>query len=226
MPPLSWRVHSATCSDKMRSCSICKALNVNHFSSERSQLRWFDHVSRMSLETLARQVLLAALTRKRPRVRPKTRWSGYTSDMGVVRIFSRRGPLGDFSKIFPGGSQKWWNFFFSHSKLRNQTFLLKILMSKWPWPPLPPPSDAPDLRPCFVPSWCRASRTVWDFCWPWRMSSPPMSTGPATFPEGADRRMNIRGSIHDNQVIFHIKPTSWFRFHCYKTHLSASNCLQ
>ena len=156
MPPLSWRVHSATCSDKMRSCNICKALNVNHFSSERSQLRWFDHVSRMSLETLARQVLLAALTRKRPRVRPKTRWSGYASDMGVVRIFSRCGPLGDFSKIFPGGSQKWWNFFFSHSKLRNQTFLLKILISKWPWPPLPPPFRRPWsptlLRPVLVSS--------------------------------------------------------------------------
>jgi len=45
--------------------------------------------------------------------------------MGVGRIFTE-GKLGDFSKIFLGGDQKWQNLFFSHSKLRKQPFFAKI----------------------------------------------------------------------------------------------------
>ena len=29
------------------------------------------------------------------------------------------------------------------------------------------------LWPCLVPSWCGASRTIWNFCWPWGISSLP-----------------------------------------------------
>jgi len=42
---------------------------------ERSQLRWFGHLSRMSHEKLVRQVVSATLTGKPPRDRPRTRWS-------------------------------------------------------------------------------------------------------------------------------------------------------
>ena len=58
------------------------------------------------------------------------------------------------------------------------------------------------LRPCLVPSWCRASRTIWDFCWPWGISSPPMATGLATLARGkTGTKMNNRDSIHDNAQI-------------------------
>jgi len=47
-----------TLSDKMHSYEICKALNVELLIRiERSQLRWFGHLSRMPQERLVRQVL-------------------------------------------------------------------------------------------------------------------------------------------------------------------------
>jgi len=56
----------------MRSCAICRTLNVEPLLRiERSQLRWFGHVSRMSQKRLSMQVQLATLTDKRPRGRPK-----------------------------------------------------------------------------------------------------------------------------------------------------------
>jgi len=48
-----------TLRDKVRNCEIRKALRI-----ERSQLRWFGHVSRMLQERLARQVLLATFEEK------------------------------------------------------------------------------------------------------------------------------------------------------------------
>jgi len=76
------RVHGVTLRDKVSSCGILRVLNVEPLLRiERSQLCWFDHVSRMSHERLARHVLLAKLTGKRPRGRPRSRWSGYISDL-------------------------------------------------------------------------------------------------------------------------------------------------
>jgi len=69
------RVHGVTLRDKVRSCEIRKALNVEPLlRTERSQLRWFGHVPRMSQETL-----LATPTGKRPRGRALitfVTWSG------------------------------------------------------------------------------------------------------------------------------------------------------
>ena len=49
-----------TLRDKMRSCEIPRALNVEPLLRiDRSQLRWFSYVSRMSQKRLARQILLA-----------------------------------------------------------------------------------------------------------------------------------------------------------------------
>jgi len=49
-----------------------------------------------------------------------------------------------------------------------------------------PRLGAPDLewlhlQPCLVPSWCGASRTVWDFSWPWGISIPWLAD-PANLP--------------------------------------------
>jgi len=38
------------------------------------------------------------------------------------------------------------------------------------------------LRTCAVPSWCGASRTIWDCCWQWG-NSTPRAAAPATSPE-------------------------------------------
>jgi len=62
------RVH-ATFRDKVRSCEFCKTLNMGPLlRMERSQLRWFGHVTRMSQEILARPVLLAEPTECGPEV--------------------------------------------------------------------------------------------------------------------------------------------------------------
>ena len=77
-----WRVHGVTFREKVRSCEIFKTLNVGPLHwIERSQLRWFDHVVRMSHEKFARHVLLAPPTKESTRVRPRTRWNDYISDL-------------------------------------------------------------------------------------------------------------------------------------------------
>jgi len=70
---LRWKVHS---------CEIPRALNAEPLLRiDRSQLRWFVHVSRMSHKRLARQVLLAKQTGKWPRDSPRPSWSDYISDL-------------------------------------------------------------------------------------------------------------------------------------------------
>ena len=61
--------------DKLRSSEIRKSLNVEPLllRIERSQLRWFTHVSRISQERLSKQVLLVRIAGKRPIGRPRTR---------------------------------------------------------------------------------------------------------------------------------------------------------
>ena len=45
------RVHGVTLHDKLRSCEICRALNVEPLLRIlRSQLRWFGHVSRLPMK--------------------------------------------------------------------------------------------------------------------------------------------------------------------------------
>jgi len=45
--------------------------------------------------------------------------------------------------------------------------------------------------PLLVSSWCAASRTIRNCCWPWFISSPPRSASPVTLPrENAVMEMN------------------------------------
>ena len=72
----------------MRSSEIQKSLNIESllFPIERSQLRWFGHVSRMSQEKLPKQALLAKTNGRRAVGRPKTRWTNYIEDLGWNRL--------------------------------------------------------------------------------------------------------------------------------------------
>jgi len=82
-PPCPPRyVPGVTLRDKVRSCEICRALNVEPLVRIKiSQLRLFGHVSRTPYKRLARQALLAKPTAKRPRGRPRPRWSDCISDI-------------------------------------------------------------------------------------------------------------------------------------------------
>ena len=53
---------------------------------ERSQLRWFGHLFRMPPGSLRREVLLACPIGRRPRGRPRTRWSDYVTWLAWERL--------------------------------------------------------------------------------------------------------------------------------------------
>ena len=82
------RIEGVTLFNKVRSSEIQKSLNIEPLllRSERSQLRWFGHVSRMSQERLPKQALHAKANGRRPVGRPRTRWTDYIEDLGWNRL--------------------------------------------------------------------------------------------------------------------------------------------
>ena len=86
---------------------------------ERSQRRWFGHVSRMPHERLARQVLLAVTTGKRPRGRPRTRWNDYISNLALIPCLcggNRTSEIGVDREVFPVLLKLLWPPFSSKEK--------------------------------------------------------------------------------------------------------------
>ena len=71
------RIEGVTLFNQVRSSEIRKSLNIEPLllRIERSQLRWFGHVSRMPQERLPKQALLAKSNGRRPAGRPRTRWT-------------------------------------------------------------------------------------------------------------------------------------------------------
>ena len=74
------RIEGVTLFNKVRSSEIRKSLNIEPLllQIERSQLRWFGHVSRMPQERLPKQALHAKANGRRPELdgrRPRTRWT-------------------------------------------------------------------------------------------------------------------------------------------------------
>jgi len=81
------RVFGMTLCDKVHRSEIRKARNVEPLIRiNRSQLRWFGHVFRMSQNRLAKQVLLTTSTRKRPLGHPSTIWRDYIFDLARSRF--------------------------------------------------------------------------------------------------------------------------------------------
>ena len=62
--------------------------------------------------------------------------------MGVGRIFSKSGPLGDFSYIFPGGDKSDEIYFFPHETRKTTFFAENFKIQGGLGHPLHPPSDA------------------------------------------------------------------------------------
>ena len=62
------RIEGVTLSNKVRSFEVRKSLSIEALvlRIERSQLRWFAHVSRMPQERLPKQALLAKANGRRP----------------------------------------------------------------------------------------------------------------------------------------------------------------
>ena len=76
-----------TLRDNVRSCETRRALNVEPLfcRTEKAQIFWFDHLSRIPHKRLARQGQLAEPTEKRFRGHPRPRWSDYISDLARSR---------------------------------------------------------------------------------------------------------------------------------------------
>ena len=79
------RIEGVTMFNKVRSSEIRKSLNIEPLllRIERSQLRWFGHVSRMPRKRLPKQAILATANGRRPVGRPRTRCTDYVEDLGV-----------------------------------------------------------------------------------------------------------------------------------------------
>ena len=82
------RICGLTRLDKVKSTVIRESLNIESLllRLERSQLRWYGHVTRMSQERTARQLLYSTPNGRRPRGRPRTRWQDYVEDLGWSRL--------------------------------------------------------------------------------------------------------------------------------------------
>ena len=77
------RIEGVTLFNKVVSSEIRKSLNIESLllQIERIQLRWFGQVSRMPLERLSKQALLARANGKKTFGRPRTRWTYYIKDL-------------------------------------------------------------------------------------------------------------------------------------------------
>ena len=82
------RIEGVALFNKVRSFEIRKSLNIEPLllRIERSQRRWFGHVSRMPQESLPKQALLAKANGRRPVGRRRTRWTDYIEDLGWNRL--------------------------------------------------------------------------------------------------------------------------------------------
>ena len=91
------RIEGVTLFNKVRSFEIRKSRNIETLllRIERSQLRWFGHVSRMPQERLPKQALHAKANGKRPVGRRRTRWTDYIEDLGRNRLGLRTGEMKD-----------------------------------------------------------------------------------------------------------------------------------
>ena len=96
---ISRRVDRVTLRDKMHNCEIPKALNIEQLLRiKKSQLRLFGLLTTISQKILARQILLAAPTAKRPRSRPRTGLRDYISHLAWSHLGVESTELSDIAE--------------------------------------------------------------------------------------------------------------------------------
>ena len=82
------KVRDLSLLDKVKSIDICQSRNIEPLllCIERSQLRWYGRVTRMSHEQTAKQIMDAFPGSKRPRGQKRTRWRNYAEDLAWSRL--------------------------------------------------------------------------------------------------------------------------------------------
>ena len=83
------RTSGLTLLDKVKSADIRESLNIESllFRLEKSQLRWYGHVTRMFQERTAKKLQLCSTPiGRKPRGRSRTRWRDYVEDLSWSRL--------------------------------------------------------------------------------------------------------------------------------------------
>ena len=82
------RISGLTLLDKIKSADIRESLYIDALllRLERSKLRWYGHVTRMSQERKAKKLLCLTPIARRPRGRPRTRWRDCVEDLSWSRL--------------------------------------------------------------------------------------------------------------------------------------------
>ena len=95
------RVPGRSLRDRVRNSVTQEELGVEPLllHIERSQLRWPGHLYRIPPGCLPREVFLACPTGRRPRGRPRTRWSDYVAWMAWERLGILPEELGEASGV-------------------------------------------------------------------------------------------------------------------------------
>ena len=96
------KIEGVTLFNKVRSSDIGKSLNIEPLllGIERSQLRWFGHVSRIPQERLPKQALFVKANGRRPAVgRPRTRWTDYIENFGWNRLGPHSSEMMDVNHV-------------------------------------------------------------------------------------------------------------------------------
>ena len=83
-----WRISGLTLQDKVKSADIRESLNIESLllRLERSQMRWYGHVTQMSQKRTAKKLLCSTPIDRKPRGRPRTRLRDYVEDLSWSRL--------------------------------------------------------------------------------------------------------------------------------------------
>ena len=91
------------------------------------QLRWLGHLCRMSVGHLPWEVFLAYPAGRRPRGRPRTRWSDYVTQL----VWERLGILSEELEEMSGGrisGRKWMDGWMHCGKFYHEVKLTSLLV--------------------------------------------------------------------------------------------------
>ena len=82
------KISGLTLLDKVNKANIRESLNMKSLllRPEKSQLRWYRHVTQMYQERTAKKLLCSTPIGRRPRGRPKTRWRDYVEGFSWSRL--------------------------------------------------------------------------------------------------------------------------------------------
>ena len=101
------KVRGLSLLDKVKSTDIHQSLNIKPLllCIEQLQLCWYGHVTQMSHEQTAKQLMGALPSDKRPRGQTRTHWQNYVEDLAWSRL-----GIPPVKLLLVAGDQDAWRF--------------------------------------------------------------------------------------------------------------------